>query len=55
MGVGAGVAARISEFSYTKNLESEVFFIKNPNLTKKKILALDLQPTLKNVSNGTSP
>ena len=24
------------KFSYTKNLESEFFFIKNPNLTKKK-------------------
>ena len=29
------MAARISEFSYTKNLESDFFFIKNPNLTKK--------------------
>ena len=24
------------KFSYTKNLESEFFFIKNPNLTIKK-------------------
>ena len=31
------MAARISEFSYTTNLES--VFIKNPNLTKK-ILAV---------------
>ena len=23
------------KFSYTKNLESDLFFIKNPNLTKK--------------------
>ena len=29
------MAARISEISLTKNPESE-FFIKNPNLTKKK-------------------
>ena len=29
------MAARISEISFTKNLESEIF-IKNPNLTKKK-------------------
>ena len=34
------MAARISKISYTKNLESEYFFIKNPNLTKKKILAV---------------
>ena len=27
-------AARISEFSYTKNLESD-FYIKNPNLTRR--------------------
>ena len=27
------------KFSFTKNLESEFFFIKNPNLKKKKILA----------------
>ena len=33
--VGRGVAARISEISFTKNPESE-FFIKNPNPTKKK-------------------
>ena len=24
------------KFSYTKNMESEFFFIKNPNLTKNK-------------------
>ena len=30
------MAARISEISFTKNPESEIF-IKNPNLTKKKI------------------
>ena len=30
------MAARISEISFTKNPESEFFFIKNPNLTKKK-------------------
>ena len=29
------MAARISEISFTKNSESEIF-IKNPNLTKKK-------------------
>ena len=29
------MAARISEISFTKNPESEIF-IKNPNLTKKK-------------------
>ena len=34
MGRGGG-AARISEISFTKNPESD-FFIKNPNLTKKK-------------------
>ena len=28
------------KFSYTKNLESVVFFIKNPNLTHKKNLAV---------------
>ena len=28
------------KFSYTKNPEREFFFIKNPNLTKKKILAV---------------
>ena len=28
------------KFSYTKNTESEFFFIKNPNLTEKKILAV---------------
>ena len=33
------MAARISEISFTKNSESEIF-IKNPNLTKKqKIMA----------------
>ena len=32
---GYGVAARISEISFTKNSESEIY-IKNPNLTKKK-------------------
>ena len=33
------MAARISEISFTKNPESEIF-IKNPNLTKnKKIMA----------------
>ena len=31
---GEGVAAGISEISFTKNPESE-FFMKNPNLTKK--------------------
>ena len=31
------MAARISEISFTKNPESEIF-IKNPNLTKKKKL-----------------
>ena len=30
------MAARISEISFTKNPESEIF-IKNPNLTKKKL------------------
>ena len=30
------MAARMSEISFTKNPESEIF-IKNPNLTKKKI------------------
>ena len=29
------MAARISEISFTKNSESEIF-IKNPNLTKKQ-------------------
>ena len=29
------MAARISEISFTKNPENEIF-IKNPNLTKKK-------------------
>ena len=29
------MAARISEISFTKNSENEIF-IKNPNLTKKK-------------------
>ena len=29
------MAARISEISFTKNPESEIF-IKNPNVTKKK-------------------
>ena len=29
------MAARISEISFTKNPESEIY-IKNPNLTKKK-------------------
>ena len=29
------MAARISELTFTKNPESEIF-IKNPNLTKKK-------------------
>ena len=29
------MAARISEISFTKNPESEIF-IRNPNLTKKK-------------------
>ena len=28
------------KFSYTKNIESAFFFIKKPNLTKKKILAV---------------
>ena len=32
------MAARISEISFTKNSESEIF-IKNPNLTKKKNMA----------------
>ena len=30
------MAARISEISFTKNPKSEIF-IKNPNLTKKKL------------------
>ena len=30
------MAARKSEISFTKNPESEICFIKNPNLTKKK-------------------
>ena len=30
------MAARTSDFFYTKNMESDFFFIKNPNLTKKK-------------------
>ena len=32
------MAARISEISFTKNPESEIIFIKNPNLTKNKTL-----------------
>ena len=28
------------KFSYTKNPESDFFFIKNPNLATKKILAV---------------
>ena len=35
-----GVAARISEISYTKNTESDFFFIKISNLTKNKIKIL---------------
>ena len=35
-GGGGGRAARISGFSFTKNLESE-FFMKNPNLNKKNL------------------
>ena len=35
-----GVAARISEIFLYKEYGKRTFFIKNPNLTKKKILAV---------------
>ena len=34
-GGGGGGGLGYVKFSYTKNPESEFFFIKNPNLTKK--------------------
>ena len=40
MWVGGGKAARINEFSYTKDMESEFFFYKESESNKKKILAI---------------
>ena len=38
---GCGGAARVSGISFTKSLQSEFFFIKNSNLTKKKFWLLE--------------
>ena len=38
---GGGGAARVSGISFTKSLQSEFFYIKNSNLTKKKFWLLE--------------